>query len=63
VSRYVAEIFTKQLVSSQYYKNSQFKEALDETFRRVDEILESPEGQLGLNRVRNGGEADSHEGQ
>jgi len=55
VSRFVSEIFTRELITCQFYKNKQFKEALDETFRRVDQILELPEGQAGLNRIRNPG--------
>jgi len=36
------------------YKNGKFKEALDETFKRVDELIESEEGQVALNKIRNG---------
>lgn len=37
------------------YKTGKFKEALDLTFKRVDELIESAEGQEALNRIRNGG--------
>ena len=36
------------------YKSGKFKEALDETFKRVDEMIESPEGQIALNKIRTG---------
>jgi hypothetical protein len=56
VSRYVADIFTKELMGNAHYKNGKFKEALDETFKRVDELIESQEGQAALNKIRNGKE-------
>lgn len=51
----MAEIFTKELMSNASYKKNHFKEALDETFKRVDELIESAEGQQALNKIRNGG--------
>lgn len=43
------------------YKNGKYKEALDETFKRVDELIESTEGQIALNKIRNGSDLPSHE--
>ena len=41
-------------MGSGLYKSGKFKEALDETFKRVDELIETPEGQAALNKIRNG---------
>ena len=54
VSRYVADVFTKELMGNSNYKTGKFKEALDETFKRVDEMIESQEGQIALNKIRTG---------
>ena len=43
------------------YKNGKFKEALDETFKRVDELIETPEGQHALNKIRTGKEVTTQE--
>ncbi len=51
----MADIFTKELMATASYKQGRFKEALDETFKHVDELIESPEGQQALNKIRNGG--------
>lgn len=50
----MADIFVKELMSNANYKYGKFKEALDETFKRVDELIESPEGQIALNIIRSG---------
>ena len=44
------------------YKEGKFKDALDETFKIVDELIESSEGQAQLNRIRNGGEGSKVQG-
>lgn len=61
MSRYVADIFTKELMACTSYKNGKFKEALDETFKRVDQLIESAEGQTALNKIRNGSEVTTQE--
>ena len=41
MSKYVERIFVTQLKTSKYYKDQDYKEALTDTFRRVDQIIES----------------------
>lgn len=41
-------------MKSDDYNKKDFKKALKETFRRIDEIIESPEGQAELYKIRYG---------
>ena len=45
VSKYVEKIFISQLKNSKLYKEGRYEEALLETFRRVDELIQSKDGE------------------
>ena len=42
VSDYVSKVFTKILVNEPAYKKKDYIKALDESFRKMDEAIESP---------------------
>lgn len=44
MSKYVEEIFIKTLQESEAYKKESYKEALDLTFKKIDEMILSKEG-------------------
>jgi hypothetical protein len=44
VSQYVAEIFVKILVSFPEYGKKDYVQALDKTFMKIDELIDSDEG-------------------
>jgi serine/threonine protein phosphatase PrpC len=50
----VSAIFENELKSCDAYKQKDYKKALQETFRRIDEVIESPEGQKQLYDIRYG---------
>lgn len=56
MSRFVANIFEKELKGNKHYQQKQYIPALDEVFKRVDEAIQSPEGQIELHKIRYGGE-------
>ena len=61
VSQYVAKIFVDLLKGCQQYKNKDYKGALDQTFKKVDEVLKSEEGAKNLYAIRftpNGGQGN-----
>jgi hypothetical protein len=41
----VEKIFVTQLKSSKLYKEEKYQDALAETFKKVDDIIESKEGE------------------
>ena len=43
-------------MSNASYKTGKFVQALDETFKKIDELIESVEGQNALNKIRNNGQ-------
>lgn len=43
-------------MSNASYKTGKFVQALDETFKKIDEMIESVEGQNALNKIRNNGQ-------
>ena len=52
VSKYVEKIFIAQLKNSKMYKEGKFGDALVETFRRVDDLIQSKEGEEELKLIR-----------
>lgn len=52
VSKYVEKIFVAQLKGCKSYKEQKYKEALLETYKKVDEIINSKEGQDELKIIR-----------
>lgn len=52
VSKYVEKIFVAQLKNSKLYKEGKYIEALTETFKRVDELIASKEGEDELKMIR-----------
>ena len=52
VAKFVSRHFTATLFASPSYPDGQFKRALKETFLFVDHILQTPEGQKDLIRLR-----------
>lgn len=52
ISKYVGNIFEKVLKDNEFYKKKDYKKALKETFRQIDEIIQSPSGQEQLYKIR-----------
>ena len=42
VSEYVSKVFTKLLTNEPSYKKKDYVKALDEAFRKMDELIDSP---------------------
>jgi protein phosphatase 1G len=55
----VERIFLTQLKSSKLYKEEKYQEALIDTFRRIDEIIASKEGEEELKIIRKKSDAAS----
>lgn len=53
VSEFVKQIFKRELLALAAYKEKKYEQALTETFKRIDEVIESPEGQKELRKIRN----------
>ena len=56
----MSQIFADELKKSDDYKKKEYKTALKETFRRIDEMIESPEGQAELYKIRYGENANKN---
>lgn len=56
VAIWVKENFKKELVKLQSYKSKCYKEALEECFHKLDELMETPAGQRRLMELQSGGE-------
>jgi protein phosphatase 1G len=59
VSKFVERIFLTQLKGSKLFKEEKYAEALTETFKRIDEIIESKEGEEELKVIRKKSDAAS----
>ena len=57
VSKYVERIFINILTNLEEYKKGDYKRALELTFQKVDEAIDSPQGAKELMAIRSGGEA------
>ena len=60
VSKYVQKIFIAQLKSSKLYKQQKYQQALLQTFKKVDEIIDSKEGEEELKIIRKKFDASSY---
>lgn len=52
VSKYVEKIFIKILTDLEEYKKGDYKKALELTFQKVDEAIDSPQGAKELMAIR-----------
>lgn len=52
VARFTAKHFVFQLTQNARYQKGEYQKALDETFKRLDELLGSPYGTEELQRIR-----------
>lgn len=60
VSEYVSQVFVKELTSLEAYKNKDYEAALNEAFKRIDELIESQAGQKELKKIRSAPHATSN---
>ena len=52
MAKYVEKVFTVQLKNNKNYKEGKYAEALVETFKRIDEMVSSKEGEEELKVIR-----------
>ena len=51
VSQFVKQHFTKELLSNNNFKSGKLKQALEETFLRMDELMREPNGRQELKEI------------
>jgi len=56
VARYVERHFVEELLKNPSFKNGDYKSALTETFLRMDDLLQTPEGKKELAAIKSGDE-------
>jgi len=63
VAKYVAEHFIEELKKNENFKKGQYQLALEESFLRMDDMLNTEEGKKELNRIKNGGDTSDYKAQ
>ena len=49
-------IFRKVLLASRAYQSQKYEQALKDAYRKMDEMIFSPEGNLEMNKIKSGGD-------
>ncbi|KAM3139338.1 hypothetical protein pb186bvf_008558 [Paramecium bursaria] len=62
VAKYVEHHFQEELVKNANFLQKNYPKALEETFLKMDDMMQTPEGQNEINQIRGGGDEASYAG-
>jgi len=63
VARYVADHLIEELKRNPAYQSRDYKKALEETFLRMDDLLNTDDGKRELSKIKNGGDGSDYKPQ